>query len=64
MTGLQIFGLIFGVVLILDGIAGWGLVRVISGSPGSSNRTYVRISEVIVGVIFIALAILGLVNVI
>ncbi|MBK8906963.1 MAG: hypothetical protein IPM60_03395 [Rhodospirillales bacterium] len=57
---LPIIGLIFGALLILDGIFGWGLVRVVPGAPGSKNRTYVRISEAIVGVIFIVLAVIEL----
>jgi hypothetical protein len=61
---LEIFGLVFGLLLALDGIFGWGLARVFSEAPGSNNRTYVRVSEVIIGLIFIVLAILGLVDVI
>jgi hypothetical protein len=60
---LPVFGLVFGVVLILDGIFGWGLVKIIPGSPGSSNLVYVRISEGIIGVIFVVLAILSLAGV-
>lgn len=63
-TFLPVFGLIFGVVLILDGIFGWGLARVIPGAPGSNNRTYVRICEGIFGLIFVVLAILTLAGVI
>jgi hypothetical protein len=57
---LAVFGLVFGVVLILDGAFGWGLAKVIPEAPGSRNRTYVRISEVIIGANFILLAILTL----
>jgi len=64
MSGLAIFGLVFGAVLALDGIFGWGLARVFPEAPGSSNRSYVRVSEVVLGVLFIVLAILTLAGVI
>ena len=51
---LAIFGLVFGVLLILDGIFEWGLVRIIR----PASKTEIKISEIIIGVIFIALAIL------
>ena len=57
---LAVFGLVFGLVLVLDGFFGWGLAKVFPEAPSSSNRTYVRISEVIVGGIFILLAALTL----
>jgi hypothetical protein len=59
-TPLEIFGFFFGVLLILDGAFGWGLVRVIPGAPGSSSRAYVRASEIIVGAIFVVIAVIGL----
>ena len=59
-TALPIFGLVFGIVLALDGIFGWGLARVIPEAPGSSNRGYVRTAEVIIGALFVVLAILKL----
>ena len=62
-TALAVFGLLFGLLLVLDGIFGWGLAKVIPQAPGSSNRTYVRVSEVIVGGIFIVLAVLTLTGV-
>ena len=51
---LNIFGLIFGVFLILDGAFGWGLVATIR----PASKTEIRVSEIIIGAIFILLAIL------
>ena len=62
-TALAVFGLLFGILLILDGIFGWGLAKVIPQAPGSSNKSYVRIAEVVVGGIFVLLAILTLTGV-
>ena len=57
-TVLNVFGLLFGAFLILDGIAGWGLVATIR----PASKTEIRISEVIIGGIFIVLAILRFTN--
>jgi hypothetical protein len=51
---LNVFGLVFGGFLILDGIAGWGLVATVR----PASKTEIRVSEVIIGGIFIVLAIL------
>jgi hypothetical protein len=53
---LSIFGLVFGAFLILDGAFGWGLVSLIRPAP----RTEVRVSEIVIGAIFVVLAILKL----
>jgi hypothetical protein len=52
--GLAVFGMFFGVLSILDGIFEWGLVRIIR----PASKTEIKISEIIIGLIFIALAIL------
>ncbi len=57
---LNIFGLLFGAFLILDGIAGWGLVATIR----PASKTEIRVSEVIIGGILVVLAILRFANVI
>jgi hypothetical protein len=59
-TGLAVFGLVVGVVLILDAIFDWGLVKVVR--PASS--TEIRVSEGIIGAIFVVLAILTFARVI
>lgn len=59
-TGLAIFGLVFGVVLALAGIFGWKII----GQDRPAPRTEVRVSAVIIGVIFVVLAILTLTGVI
>ena len=51
-----IFGLLFGVFLILDGFFGWGIVATVR----PASKTEIRVSEVIIGLISIVLAILGL----
>lgn len=58
--GLAVFGLVFGVVLILDGIFNWGLVKIIR--PAST--TEIRVSEIIIGSIFVVLAVLKFAGVI
>lgn len=60
MIWLEIFGLLFGVLLVLDGIFEWGLARVVR----PTSRTELRVSEVVIGLILIVLAILLLVGVI
>jgi len=57
---LAIFGLLFGVYLILEGIFYFGLVKVIR--PAST--TEIRVSCFIIGIIFIVLAILTFTRVI
>ena len=57
---LNVFGLVFGAFLVLDGIAGWGLVATIR----PASKTEIRISEVVIGAIFIVLAILRFTGVI
>ncbi len=59
-TGLAIFGLAFGVLLVLDGIFEWGLVRIIR----PASKTEIKISEIVIGLLFIVLAILTLAGVI
>lgn len=51
---LAIFGLLFGVYLILEGIFYFGLVKIVR--PAST--TEIRVSCIIIGVIFVVLAIL------
>ncbi|MGG6295135.1 hypothetical protein ACQ4M4_12145 [Leptolyngbya sp. AN02str] len=58
--GLAIFGLVFGIALILDGIFEWGLVRIIR----PASKTEIKVSEIVIGVIFVVLAILVLAGVI
>jgi hypothetical protein len=58
-TGLAIFGLAFGVLLMLDGIFEWGLVRIIR----PASKTEIKISEIVIGVLFVVLAILTLAGV-
>lgn len=52
--GLAVFGLLFGVLLIFDGFFEWGLIRIIR----PASKTEIKVSEIIIGLIFIALAIL------
>ena len=59
-TPLAIFGLVFGVFLILDGAFGWGFATIVRPAP----KTEIRVSEVIIGIIFVVLAILTLAGVI
>ncbi len=58
-TGLAIFGLVFGVLLILDGIFEFGLVQIIR----PASKTEIKVSEIIIGLIFIVLAALTLAGV-
>lgn len=51
---LNAFGLLFGGLLIADGAAGWGLVATVR----PASKTEIRVSEVIIGGIFVVLAIL------
>jgi cytochrome c oxidase assembly factor CtaG len=51
---LAIFGLLFGIYLILEGIFYFGLVKVVR--PAST--TEIRVSCFIIGLIFVVLAIL------
>ena len=51
---LAIFGLLFGIYLILEGIFYFGLVRIVR--PAST--TEIRVSCFIIGAIFVVLAIL------
>jgi len=51
---LAIFGLLFGIYLILEGIFYFGLVKIVR--PAST--TEIRVSCFIIGLIFIVLAIL------
>lgn len=51
---LAIFGLLFGVYLILEGIFYFGLVKIVR--PAST--TEIRVSCFIIGLIFVVLAIL------
>ncbi len=57
--GLAIFGLVIGLVLILDGIFGWGLVKIVR----PASETEIRVSEVVIGAIFVVLAVLILAGV-
>lgn len=57
---LSIFGLLFGIYLILEGIFYFGLVKIVR--PAST--TEIRVSCIIIGVIFIVLAILTFARVI
>lgn len=57
---LSIFGLLFGIYLILEGIFYFGLVKIVR--PAST--TEIRVSCFIIGVIFIVLAILTFTRVI
>ena len=51
---LAIFGLLFGVYLILEGIFYFGLVKIVRPAP----TTEIRVSCFIIGLIFVVLAIL------
>ena len=51
---LAIFGLLFGIYLILEGIFYFGLVKIVR--PASTAE--IRVSCAIIGVIFVVLAIL------
>lgn len=51
---LAIFGLLFGLYLILEGIFYFGLVKIVRPAP----TTEIRVSCFIIGVIFVVLAIL------
>lgn len=57
---LSIFGLLFGIYLILEGIFYFGLVKIVR--PAST--TEIRVSCFIIGLIFIVLAILTFTRVI
>jgi cytochrome c oxidase assembly factor CtaG len=57
---LSIFGLLFGIYLILEGIFYFGLVKIVR--PAST--TEIRVSCFIIGLIFIVLAILTFMRVI
>jgi hypothetical protein len=57
---LAIFGLLFGVYLILEGIFYFGLVKIVR--PAST--TEIRVSCFIIGAIFVVLAILTFTGVI
>jgi hypothetical protein len=54
MIALQIFGLLFGVLLILDGALNWGLVATVR----PASRTEIRVSEAVIGAIFVVVALL------
>jgi hypothetical protein len=58
-TGLAIFGLVFGLLLMLDGISEFGLVQIIR----PASKTEIKVSEIIIGLIFIVLAVLTFVGV-
>jgi hypothetical protein len=58
--GLAIFGLLFGIYLILEGIFYFGLVKIVR--PAST--TEIRVSCFIIGIIFIVLACLTFARVI
>ena len=51
---LAIFGLLFGIYLILEGIFYFGLVKIVRPAP----TTEIRASCIIIGLIFVVLAIL------
>jgi hypothetical protein len=60
-TGLAIFGLVLGVVLLLAGIFNWRIIPWPSsypsvGGPAKPMTPYVRITAMIIGVLFIVLA--------
>lgn len=57
---LAIFGLLFGIYLILEGIFYFGLVKIVR--PAST--TEIRVSCAIIGLIFVVLAILTFARVI
>lgn len=51
---LAIFGLLFGLYLILEGIFYFGLVKIVRPAP----TTEIRVSCIIIGLLFVVLAIL------
>lgn len=51
---LTVFGLLFGIYLILEGIFWFGLVKIVRPAPKSE----IRISCIIIGLLFVVLAIL------
>ena len=57
---MSIFGAAFGGFLVLDGAFGWGFAKVVRPAP----KMEVRISEIIIGILFVVLAILTLTGVI
>jgi hypothetical protein len=59
-TALSIFGAAFGSFLVLDGAFGWGFAKVVRPAP----KIEVRVSEIIIGILFVVLAILTLTGVI
>jgi hypothetical protein len=54
MIALQIFGLLFGALLMLDGALNWGLVATVR----PASRTEIRVSETVIGALFVVLAVL------
>ena len=59
-TALSIFGAVFGGFLTLDGAFGWGFARIVRPAPPKE----VRITEVIIGILFVVLAVLTLTGII
>jgi hypothetical protein len=59
VTSLEIFGLVVGVFLIADGALNWGLVATIR----PASRAEIRGSEIVIGAIFVLVAILLLAGV-
>lgn len=60
MIALEIFGLLVGALLVLDGALNWGVVA----SVRPASRTEIRVSEAVIGAIFILLAVLLLFGII
>jgi hypothetical protein len=58
-TGLAIFGMVFGLIVLLDGIFGFGIVAIVR----PASKTEIKVSEIIIGLLLIVLAILTLVGV-
>jgi uncharacterized membrane protein len=58
-TGLAIFGLVFGLLVLLDGIFEFGLIQIVR----PASKTEIKVSEIIIGLLLIVLAILTLVGV-
>ena len=59
-TALAIFGLLFGLVVLLDGIFMFGIVAIVR----PASKTEIRVSEIIIGLLLMVLAILTLAGVI
>ncbi len=55
-NGLAIFGLLFGLVVVLDGIFEFGIVQIVR----PASKTEIKVSEIVIGLLLMILAVLTL----